>query len=97
MHLKHLIVGAAVCAALLVVVPAGVAQTAAQSGYSDPAGSVQQQLGHGEPSAHAGAVNNDAGSLPFSGLDLGLVGGAGGALLAIGIAVRRLVGSGTTP
>ena len=94
MHLKHLTVGAVVYVALLIAAPAGFAQTAAQPGYSAPAGSVQQQVGH-EPRAHTGAANNDVGSLPFTGLDLGLVAGAGGMLLAIGLAVRRLVGSQT--
>ena len=97
MRLKHLIVGAAVFAALLVAVPAGVAQTAAQRGYSEPAGSVQQQIGHRhhDPSAPVDAASDDAGGgLPFSGLDLGLLGGAGGILLATGLGVRRLVGSG---
>jgi hypothetical protein len=96
MHLKHLTVGAAVFAALLVAAPAGVAQTAAQRGYSAPAGSVQQQIGHDDPSARVKAASDDAGGgLPFSGLDLGLLGGAGGILLATGLGVRRLVGSGT--
>ena len=96
MHLKHLTVGTAVFAALLVAAPAGVAQTAAQRGYSAPAGSVQQQIGHHDPSAHVNAASDDAGGgLPFSGLDLGLLGGAGGILLATGLGVRRLVGSGT--
>jgi hypothetical protein len=90
MRLKHLTVGAAVYVALLIAAPATFAQTAATSGYSQPAGSVQQQVGH-EPHA----ASSDAGSLPFTGLDLGLVGGAGGMLLAIGLAVRRLVGSQT--
>jgi hypothetical protein len=93
MRFKHLAVGAAVYLTLLVAAPAGFAQTAAQSGYSEPAGSVQQQLGHDEPRATTGAANNGAGDLPFTGLDLGLIGGAGGMLLAIGLAVRRLVGS----
>jgi hypothetical protein len=95
MHLKHLTVGTAVFAALLVAAPAGVAQTAAQRGYSAPAGSVQQQIGHDDPSARVDAASDDAGGggLPFSGLDLGLLAGAGGILLATGLGVRRLVGS----
>jgi hypothetical protein len=96
MHSKHLAVGAAVYAVLFFAAPAGAAQTAAQRGYSEPAGSVQQQLGQNDPSVNTGSVNtgaadNDAGVLPFTGLDLGLVGVAGGLLLAIGLAVRRLV------
>ena len=95
MHSKHLAVGAAVGTVLLFGAPAAVAQTAAQRGYSAPAGSVQQQLGPDGPSADAAATDNDAGGLPFTGLDLGLVGVAGGLLLATGLAVRRLVGSQT--
>jgi hypothetical protein len=95
MHLKHVAVGGAVYAALLFAAPAGVAQTPAQRGYSAPAGSVQQQLGQDDPSADSGAADNDAGALPFTGLDLGLVGVAGGMLLAIGLGVRRLVGAQT--
>jgi hypothetical protein len=104
MHLKHLTVGAVVYVALLIAAPAGVAQTAAQPGYSAPAGSVQQQLGPDGskresasrgPRAPTDAANSDVGSLPFTGLDLGFVGGAGAMLLAIGLAVRRLVGSQT--
>jgi hypothetical protein len=95
MHLKHLTAGAAVFAALLVAAPAGVAQTAAQRGYSTPAGSVQQQLGHDDPSARSSAATGADGGLPFSGLDLGLFGGVAGVMLATGLALRRLVGSGT--
>jgi hypothetical protein len=95
MHLKHLAVCAAVYSALLVAAPAGVAQTTAQRGYSAPAGSVQEQLGDDNPRPDAGAADKDAGLLPFTGLDLGLVAGAGGLLLLIGLGVRRLVGSQT--
>ena len=91
MSLKHLAGGAAVYAALLAAAPAVSAQSNT-SGYSEPAGSVQQQIRHHDPSVHAGAPDNDAGALPFTGLDLGLVGGAGALLLVIGLGVRRLVG-----
>ncbi len=91
MHLKHLAVGAAVYLALLIAAPAGSAQTAAQPGYSTPAGSVQQEVrgGH-DPRPAAVAAKTRGGSLPFSGLDLGLVGAVGAALLVLGVGVRRL-------
>ena len=92
MNLKHLTVGTALYVALLATAPAAFAQTASQSGYSEPAGNVQQQITHHQPRADTRAASNDPG-LPFTGLDLGLVGGAGGMLLAFGLGVRRLVGS----
>jgi hypothetical protein len=71
----------------------------AQSGYAEPAGSVQQQLDNGSNDAHkvsASNVSNDSDSgdtgskLPFTGLDLALVVAAGGVLLAMGLGIRRL-------
>ena len=100
MSFKHLAVGAFVCASLAAIAPAGYAQTPAQSGYGTPAGSVEQELGQNEPRevrrATARAPSDESSALPFTGLDLGLVAGVGGALLAFGFAVRRVVGS-TTP
>jgi predicted phage tail protein len=95
MRIKYLAVGAIICVALLTAAPAGFAQTPAQSGYSTPAGKVQQQLAPRAPRANARAASNDAGGLPFTGLDLGLVAVAGGMLLGIGLAVRRVSGSAT--
>ena len=88
MHMKHLTVGAVVCALLLFAGPAASAQTSAQPGYSAPAGNVQQQVGGRDHSPSAN--ENHGGSLPFTGLDLGLVAAAGGLLLAAGFVVRRL-------
>jgi hypothetical protein len=95
MHFKHPALGALVCALLLLAAPAAFAQTAAQHGYAEPAGSVQQKLGGARdvPRAHTVAAHDQAGGLPFSGLDLGLVGAAGGVLLGFGFAVRRLANS----
>ena len=90
MHFKHRSIGAAVCALLLFAAPAASAQTSAQPGYSTPAGNVQQQVGGGHDAPSPNTVENRGGSLPFTGLDLGLVGAAGGFLLAVGFAVRRL-------
>jgi hypothetical protein len=96
MNMKHPAVGALVCAFLLTAAPAAFAQSAAD-GYSEPAGTVQQQLGdeRDPPAASASgaraATAEDAGpSLPFTGIDIGLIGGAGIVLLAFGFAARRL-------
>jgi hypothetical protein len=91
MNLKHPAVGAVVCALLLFAAPAALAQPSARSAYSTPAGSIQENVGGGEdpPSGHKVAESR-GGSLPFTGLDLGLVGAVGGVLLAAGLAARRL-------
>jgi hypothetical protein len=94
MHLKHPAVSALVCALLLFAAPAAIAQTAAEHGYGAPAGNVQERLGGPDPPrAHTVAADEQGGSLPFSGLDLGLVGAAGAVLLGFGFAVRRLSNS----
>ena len=66
-----------------------------QKGYSEPAGSVQQQLGSGGNDGHRVAASTvsktDSNStLPFTGLDIALVVAAGGVLLAMGLGIRRL-------
>jgi hypothetical protein len=92
MFSKHPVVGAVVCALLLFAAPAASAQTSAQPGYSTPAGSVEQQVGgrHDAPRSRTVAVERRGATLPFTGLDLGFVAAAGGVLLALGFAVRRL-------
>jgi hypothetical protein len=92
MDWKYRTVGALVCALLLFVAPAAFAQPSAETGYSTPTGDVQQQLGGASDTARLNTVvvENRGGSLPFTGLDVGLAGAAGGFLLAIGLAARRL-------
>jgi hypothetical protein len=92
MNSKHPTVCAVVCALLLFAAPAASAQTSAQSGYSTPAGDVQHKVrgAHDPRRSNAVVVENRGGSLPFTGLDLGLVGAAGGVLLGLGFAIRRL-------
>ena len=93
MRLKTLIVGAIVCASLMVAAPA-FAQTASQ-GYSKPSGSIEERIStertpdpHDPPEV---AVREEARSeLPFTGRDLGLIVAAGGVLLAMGLGMRRL-------
>ncbi len=94
MRLKSLIVGAIVCASMLISAPA-FAQTASE-GYSKPSGSIQERISterdpHDPPSVSVReAEESSSGELPFTGRDLGLVVAAGGVLLAMGFGMRRL-------
>jgi hypothetical protein len=90
MHWKHRTAGTLVCVLLLCAAPAAFAQSSAQTGYSTPAGEVQQQIGHDSPSSHTAAAKSRGGGLPFTGMDVGLVGAAGALLLGAGFAARRL-------
>jgi hypothetical protein len=95
MRLKNITVGAVLSLALFVAAAPAYGQSSAQSGYSEPAGSVQQQLGSGGNDAHKVAAStnssdNGGSTLPFTGLDIALVVAAGGVLLAMGFGMRRL-------
>lgn len=97
MRLRNITVGALLCIALFVAAAPAYAQSAAQNGYSEPAGSVQQTLGSESNDGHkvaASKVSNGGGGgdskLPFTGLDIALVVAAGGVLLAMGLGIRRL-------
>jgi hypothetical protein len=73
------------CACLLAVVavyaPVALAQQSSVDGYGGGAGGIQSEV---EGGGGAG------GSLPFTGLDLGLLIGGGVVLLAVGFGLRRL-------
>jgi hypothetical protein len=94
MRMKNLIVGAIVAASMLITAPA-YAQTASE-GYSKPSGSIQERISTenpppGDPPAEITETRNEARSeLPFTGLDVALIIGAGGVLLAMGVGMRRL-------
>jgi hypothetical protein len=72
-----------VCACLLAVVavsaPVALAQQSSVDGYGGGAGGIQSEVEGG-----------GGGSLPFTGLDLGLLIGGGLVLLAVGFGLRRL-------
>jgi hypothetical protein len=92
MRFKNIIVGAALSMALFVAAPA-YGQSSAQNGYSQPAGSVQQQISNDGTDAKqvaATTATKDDSQLPFTGLDIALVVAAGGVLLAMGLGIRRL-------
>ena len=70
-------------------------------GYTDVKGQVQSDVDDGSaPGASQGSPDGsqgsspvaaaDSGSLPFTGLDMGLLVGAGGVLVAAGLGMRRL-------
>jgi len=94
MRLRNITVGALLCIALFVVAGPAYAQSSATDGYSEPAGSVQQQLGSssddGREVASTVTKDDNSGKLPFTGLDIALVVAAGGVLLAMGLGIRRL-------
>lgn len=104
MRLRKIAVGSVVCGAMLFAAPSAFAVSAAQNGYSFPAGSVQEQLGQKSDSTASSPARQESESsaggttaaaesnskLPFTGLDIGLVIGAGGVLLAMGFGIRRL-------
>jgi len=99
MQLKYVSAVTVVCAALLYAAPAAFAQASAPDGYSQPAGSIQQQLGAASerhpgaqvhPSVAKPVATHNGVGLPFTGLDLGLVVAAGVVLLAMGFAIRWL-------
>jgi hypothetical protein len=95
MRVRNLIIGAILCASMLIAAPA-YAQTASE-GYSKPAGSIQERISTDrEPSPTPPrnnppeAVTEARSELPFTGLDVALIVAAGGVLLAMGLGMRRL-------
>lgn len=77
---------AALAMALAVASPA-FAQSSV-TGYNDTAGAVQGEVNAEDQSPQVATENS--GSLPFTGLDVALLAGAGGMLAAVGLGMRRL-------
>ncbi len=79
---------------MLVVAAPAFAQTASQSGYSGQGGQVQGQVDEDSTTpvavVESGGSDSGGGSLPFTGLDVGLLAGAGLLLAGAGIGMRRL-------
>lgn len=76
---RLVIIGTSVLAALTVWAPIALAQQSSVDGYGGGAGGIQSDVEGG-----------GGGSLPFTGLDLGLLIGGGLLLLAVGFGLRRL-------
>ena len=69
----------------------------AQDAYGDEGPQIQEQIdnsnsggGGEEETVTPAAASDEGGDLPFTGLDLALVVGAGGLLVAMGLGMRRL-------
>ena len=77
--------------ALALAAPA-FAQPSSQDGYTDQAGQVQAQVDEesSAPVAVTGSGGGGGGSLPFTGLDVALIAGAGVLLVGAGVAMQRL-------
>jgi hypothetical protein len=86
---------AVVAVALAAAVPA-YAQTAGTDGYAGHSGNLVGTVnsggngGNGNAAAPAQVRASSGGSLPFTGLDIGLLALGGGALVGVGIGLRRL-------
>ena len=104
MRLKTKFTALAVGALLAVGAPAAMAQSPSEEGYSTPSGAVQTQIDNGGGNPAANSDNSPLASersaspgdkLPFTGLDIALVVGAGGMLMLLGFGIRRLSRSAT--
>jgi predicted S18 family serine protease len=84
---------AVVVLVLVMAVPA-FAQNATQDGYTATAGQVQAQVDDESSSAPVAVTTSGGGggggSLPFTGLDVALLAGAGLLLVGAGLGMRRL-------
>jgi hypothetical protein len=77
---------------MLVVAAPAFAQTASQNGYSGQGGQVQAQVDDNNttPVAVSGSGGGGGGGLPFTGLDVAMLAGAGLLLGGAGLVMRRL-------
>jgi hypothetical protein len=73
------------CALGLALCGTALAQSSVD-GYNEPGGQIQTQVG----GSGGSDSNGSGGSLPFTGLDVALLVGAGGLLLVAGFGMRRL-------
>jgi hypothetical protein len=88
MRFRNSFIALVVAVGLLVSASVASAATSpVQQGYSTTAGVVQTQVNSPKEQASS--------ELPFTGLDVGLVGAAGAMLLAAGFGIRRLSRSST--
>jgi len=92
----------ALAALSLTLLPAtAIAQTPSDDGYEADGPTVQNQIESGDPggspasgtdpSASAGSDGDEEAELPFTGLDLGLLAGAGMLLVGVGAGVRLVL------
>jgi hypothetical protein len=92
--MKIIISVVAVLALSLTMATAAFGQSSV-SGYNNQAGQVQSDVG-GDTDTQPVVANSSGGgggSLPFTGLDVALLVGAGGLLVVAGLGMRRLTGT----
>jgi hypothetical protein len=96
-HIKKLTVLLALCVAMVVAAPAWA--QGGNDGYENGGENVAGGLagaeqggggGGGAPEATSPTSETSGSSLPFTGLDIALILGVGGALTAVGLGTRRL-------
>jgi hypothetical protein len=95
-HIKKLTVLLALCVAMVVAAPAWA--QGGNDGYENGgenvagglAGAEQGGGGGGAPESASPTSETSGSSLPFTGLDIALILGVGGALTAVGLGTRRL-------
>lgn len=86
------ILGLATIVAVLAFAPSAMAQNASSSGYGGQSSDlVAVSGGTGSGGSGTGTSESSSGSLPFTGLDVGLAAGGGLLLLLIGLAMSRAV------
>lgn len=85
---KTIAVAVAVLALTLSMASMAFAQSSVE-GYNPNDGAVQNQIQSAD-TTKAQPAKSSGSSLPFTGLDIALLAGAGGVLLALGLGMRRL-------
>jgi hypothetical protein len=91
-NLRNLLVAMVVIVVLAMPGSAFAAQ-AAQDAYNTPSGAIQDEVAganQGGGAGGGGTQPTSSSSLPFTGMDLALLFGAGGLFVAAGIGMRRL-------
>ena len=89
---RHALLMVVVAFALLAVAPVAYGAGAVTDGYGGKGGGVLGAVnsGGGNGSPPAQVAEASSGSLPFTGLDIGLLALGGGVLIAVGFGLRRL-------
>lgn len=96
MKKTHKILVASIAALCLAAPGAAFAQSSSVEGYSEPRAEIEGSATSNDPSDRSGGgggggeVEASGGSLPFTGLDLGLMVAGGIALAGTGFGMRRL-------
>ncbi len=96
MRMRNLIVGAIVAVSMFIVAAPASAQTASDGYTPGPRGSIQERISTDRPPSDPPdeitetRTREARSELPFTGLDVALIIGAGGVLLAMGFGMRRL-------